>query len=160
MENGETHLLTERELARAERFYTKIRARVSNWLGNHRVSQGVHDYLLLLPDLLALVIRLVRDPRIGLPLKAQLGAAVAYVVSPLDIIPDFLLPMGLVDDTVALVYILNRLARIMGEAGDDVLREHWEGQGDILLALQGVLNTVDLVLNKSILKRLGRKFKD
>ncbi len=160
MESGERYLLTSEELAQAERFYTRLRARVSCWLRNHHASQGVHDYLLLLPDLFALVIRLIRDPRISLPLKAQLGAAVVYVVSPLDIIPDFLLPMGLVDDTVALVYILNRLARIMGQAGDDVLQEHWEGPGDVLLATQGVLNTVDLVLSQGILRRLGRKFKD
>ncbi|MFI0352201.1 YkvA family protein [Actinomadura sp. 9N407] len=33
-------------------------------------------------------------------------AAVVYIVSPIDLIPDFLLPVGIVDDATALTWLL------------------------------------------------------
>jgi uncharacterized membrane protein YkvA (DUF1232 family) len=113
---------------------------------------------LLLPDLFALLVRLVRDPRIDSSLKAQLLLVSAYVISPIDLIPDFLLPIGLADDTVALAFILSRVVAIMGQAGADMLREHWEGDGDVLDQIQRLIEHADSVLNRRVLDRLRRRF--
>lgn len=40
----------------------------------------------------------VRDPRVPIPAKAVMVATLAYVVSPIDIIPDFLPFVGHLDD--------------------------------------------------------------
>ncbi len=150
--------LTHIEIQRAERFYTKLRARIRRWLGRHHVGGRLREYLLLLPDLFALVVRLLRDAHIEPALKTQLVLVSAYVISPIDLIPDFLLPMGLVDDTVAVAFVLSRVAAIMGQAGEDLLYEHWEGEGDVLLQIQRLLAGADQVLNRHVLRRLRRRF--
>ena len=42
--------------------------------------------------------RLIRDPRVSLWSKAIPVLAVAYVLSPLDLIPDFIIGIGQLDD--------------------------------------------------------------
>jgi uncharacterized membrane protein YkvA (DUF1232 family) len=147
------------DFERAERFYSKLRARIVAWLDDRTNVDGqVREYLLLLPDLFALIMRLVADPRIDASLKVQLIAVSAYVISPIDLVPDFLLPVGLIDDIVAIAFVLSRVVRIMEEAGEDILREHWEGEGDVLARIQSVAGTADGMLNSVILRRLRRLF--
>lgn len=56
-----------------------------------------------LPSFARLYWRLYRDARVPLAAKAGLTAAVVYLVSPIDLIPDFWLPIvGLADDAVVL----------------------------------------------------------
>jgi uncharacterized membrane protein YkvA (DUF1232 family) len=147
------------DFERAERFYSKLRARIVAWLNARTNVDGqVREYLLLLPDLFALITRLIADPRIDASLKVQLIAVSAYVISPIDLVPDFLLPVGLLDDIVAIAFVLSRVVRLMEEAGEDILREHWEGEGDVLAQVQSVAGTADGMLNKIILRRLRRLF--
>lgn len=139
----------------AQRFYSKLRRRVAQWLEkNTSASERVRAYLLLLPDFFALLIRLIGDPRVDAKLKGQLILVSAYVISPVDLIPDFLLPLGLVDDAVAIVFMLGRLAKIMGETGEEVLREHWEGEGDVLEQMRKLAQEADVVLNQRVLGKL------
>jgi uncharacterized membrane protein YkvA (DUF1232 family) len=147
------------DFERADRFYSKLRARIVAWLNARtNVSGRVREYLMLLPDMFALITRLIADPRIDASLKLQLVAVSAYVISPIDLVPDFLLPVGLVDDVVAIAFVLSRVVRIMEEAGEDILREHWEGEGDVLAQVQSVAETADSMLNTVILRRLRRLF--
>ena len=147
------------DFERAERFYSKLRARTVAWLNARTNVDGqVREYLLLLPDLFALITRLIADPRVDVSLKVQLIAVSAYVISPIDLVPDFLLPVGLIDDIVAIAFVLSRVVRIMEEAGEDILREHWEGEGDVLVQVQSVAGTADGMLNRVILRRLRRLF--
>ncbi|MBC7237741.1 MAG: DUF1232 domain-containing protein [Chloroflexi bacterium] len=145
-------------IERAERFYSRLRRRVAHWLGRHHVEGRLRDYMLLLPDLFALLLRLMRDPRVDVVLKAQLILVSAYVISPIDLVPDFLMPIGLADDTVALAFILSRVVAMMGQAGEALLREYWEGEGDILAQIQRIVVGADALLNKRILARLRRRF--
>ncbi|MCC7352310.1 MAG: DUF1232 domain-containing protein [Anaerolineae bacterium] len=160
MDTPQNKQLTVYDYNRAERFYSKLRARIAAWLKkNTGISDRRQEYLLLLPDLFALLIRLLRDSRIDAALRLQLAAVSLYVISPVDLIPDVLMPIGLVDDTVALAFILSRVVRITGEAGEMILREHWEGEGDVLAQIQRVVTTADSVLkNVAILNRLRRRF--
>ena len=145
----------EYDLERAERFYTKLRRRITTWLNRHiGIGDKIRDALLLLPDLFALVIRLIRDPRIDRGPKLQLIAVTAYVISPIDLVPDFLLPFGLIDDTVALAFVLGRVVRMMGQAGEAVLREHWEGNGDVLDRIQWIASNASVWLGAGTLGRL------
>lgn len=146
------------EIARAERSYTRLRRTVAGWLERRHIRPTVREYLLLLPDLFALLIRLLRDPRLNSGLKLQLLGASAYVIAPIDLIPDFIVPLGLTDDTVVLAFVLSRVVGLMGGAGERVLREHWEGRGDVLHQIQMVLSAADHVLNRRILGRLSRRF--
>ena len=59
-----------------------------------------------LPSFVRLYWRLFRDRRVPLLPKALLVLALAYVVSPLDLIPDFVPVIGEVDDVVVVLSLL------------------------------------------------------
>lgn len=68
-----------------------------------------------------LVYRLLRDRRVSTVLKIALpGLVLAYVLWPVDLLPDFLLVLGQLDD-VALVALAARL--FIGLAPEPVVRE-------------------------------------
>jgi len=155
MTNPSDPEVVEYDFERADRFYTRVRSRVVNWLGKRpQISDSMREYLLLLPDMFALLSRLIRDPRIDASLKGQLIAVSAYVISPIDFIPDFFLPFGLSDDVLALAFILSRVVRIMEQAGAAILREHWEGEGDILVQIEKAVDTGSRLLNSRTVQKL------
>ena len=63
--------------------------------------------MLRLPTYARLVWGLFRDPRTPLGLKALLGAALAYVVAPVDFIPDMIPIIGVADDLTVLLLVLD-----------------------------------------------------
>jgi len=96
-------------------------------------TSGVRDALLLLPDLTILMARLIRDPRVRLLDKVLAALGVGYVLSPIDLLPVFLFgPLGLVDD---LFVVSAGLSRLVNHVHPDVVRSHWPGQGDALVAI-------------------------
>jgi uncharacterized membrane protein YkvA (DUF1232 family) len=144
---------------KGERFYTRLRKRIHSWLEkNLSVDQKVREYLLLLPDLFVLLVRLISDTRIELKLRLQLLLALVYVMSPIDLIPDIVLPIGFLDDTVAVVFVLTRLINIMGAAGENILNEHWEGDGNLLDKLQKLSRDADKLLSSGFIARLRELF--
>jgi uncharacterized membrane protein YkvA (DUF1232 family) len=61
-----------------------------------------------LPNFLRLYWRLYRDPRVPLGAKAGLTAAVLYLISPIDLLPDYWLPLlGFADD-IGVLWIASR----------------------------------------------------
>ena len=55
------------------------------------------------PNLVRLYARLLRDPRVSWAAKGVFAAAVAYFLFPLDVISDFMLGLGQIDDIVVLI---------------------------------------------------------
>jgi uncharacterized membrane protein YkvA (DUF1232 family) len=78
----------------------------------------------LIPDLGALVRGLLGDDRVPRGSKVLLWVALAWVVSPIDLVPEFLPVIGPLDDVVVVALVLRHLAK---SAGPDVVREHWRG---------------------------------
>jgi uncharacterized membrane protein YkvA (DUF1232 family) len=60
-----------------------------------------------LPTYARMVWGLVRDPRVPIGLKAMLGAALAYVVLPVDLVPDAIPIIGQADDLTVLLLTLD-----------------------------------------------------
>jgi uncharacterized membrane protein YkvA (DUF1232 family) len=77
------------------------------------------------PNFVKLLARLARDPRVSSVDKAIVVATLGYVLMPLDLIPDFIPFLGQVDDVYLVMLALERL---MGNAGMDVLLDHWDGE--------------------------------
>lgn len=98
-------------------------------------GEQLKNLLLFLPRLVILVTRLVGDAEVALADKALLGAALVYVASPLDFIPDMIPGIGQLDDIYLLALVLLRLLNRSGEAK---LRQHWEGPEDIVAILNRV----------------------
>ena len=89
-----------------------------------------------LPSLLKLLFRLMVDRRVPAKDKALFALVAAYVISPIDLIPDFGGLLGMVDD----LYLVGlSLGRLMASAGEDVLLEHWDGDARTLgFLIEGV----------------------
>jgi uncharacterized membrane protein YkvA (DUF1232 family) len=78
----------------------------------------------LVPHALILTRRLLRDPRISPGSKAALWLLLAYIVSPIDIVPDFIPVAGVLDDAVLVALVLRFLLRRTDRM---VIAEHWPG---------------------------------
>jgi len=76
-----------------------------------------------------LVGRLMADVRVSVFDRIVVLLAVAYVISPLDLIPDVLPVIGQIDDVMILVAAVTRLFE---HAGRDVILSHWRGSPDEL----------------------------
>src|SRR5262249_54950258 len=79
---------------------------------------------------------------------------IVYVVSPLDFIPDVVPFVGQVDDLylVALVVL-----RLLGRTNGEVLREHWDGGGDLSALVGRIERAARYVLPARIRRILLRR---
>ncbi len=68
--------------------------------------------------------RLLADPRVPRRSKLALGALVAYLVLPFDLVPDFIPVAGQLDDAILVALVLRAA---LGAAGPELVREHWPG---------------------------------
>jgi uncharacterized membrane protein YkvA (DUF1232 family) len=117
---------------RERRFYDRLRERVVPVRPGATTS--ARDLLLLLPDLTILLGRLLRDRRVPLVDKAIAVGGIAYVLSPIDLLPALVLgPIGMLDD---LFIVAACLSRLVNHVHPDVVRGHWSGQGDALEIIQ------------------------
>jgi len=93
-------------------------------LRRRRRRPSITRLLRQLPNLFRLVVDLIRDPRVPGFDRALFAAIVAYVISPFDLIPDWMGVFGLTDD----FYLVGLgLKRLVNSAGPDILLEYWRG---------------------------------
>ena len=140
---------------RAERYYDRLRVAIRRYLEKKGGAAGTAgEFLMLVPDVFILLWRLVNDGRVNAKNKMLLGSGLAYYLFPLDIMPEALLgPIGLVDDLVFAVYLLNRM---LTDIDPQILREHWSGSEDVLKTIQKVLNAADGLVGKDIFGRIKK----
>ncbi|MGH9766795.1 MAG: YkvA family protein [Blastocatellia bacterium] len=93
------------------------------------------EALMLIPNFLKLLYRLLKDPRAPLAEKALLIGTIIYVVSPLDFIPDVVPFIGQVDDLYLIALVVLRL---LSRTSSGVLSEHWDGAGDLAALVGGI----------------------
>jgi uncharacterized membrane protein YkvA (DUF1232 family) len=114
-------------------------------------SERLRNLALFIPRLLQLIGRLVVDPDVPLLDKVILGAAAAYVLSPLDLLPDAVPMLGQLDD----IYLITIcLLRLMHGSGETKLRQHWEGPEDIVQILSTVTDLATRYLPGGLRTRL------
>ena len=87
------------------------------------------NLLLFIPNLVLLCGRLMVDPRVPAKERLLVGGAIIYAIIPLDLIPDMLPFVGQVDDAYLIALTLLRL---MSTTDPKLVREHWNGGGDIV----------------------------
>ncbi|QJR34418.1 YkvA family protein [Gemmatimonas groenlandica] len=82
-----------------------------------------------IPAYLRLLLGLVGDSRVSKFDRFLVLAAGAYMVSPIDFIPDFIPFLGEIDD---LFLLMTALQRLVANAGRTVLLDHWRGDPEEL----------------------------
>lgn len=116
-----------------------------------RARSAVKLLLRQLPSLLRLLYRLLRDPRVGTLDKALVALAAAYLLSPIDLVPDFIAGLGLADDLFLMGLALNHL---LASAGPDLLLEHWDGDPRALAVLVEGVEDIGSVLPRRVRRLL------
>jgi uncharacterized membrane protein YkvA (DUF1232 family) len=82
------------------------------------------ELALLVPNLVLLFKDLLRDPAVPRGPKIALAIGVVWLISPIDLLPEFLPVLGPLDDAVVAALVLRYLVK---RAGLDVVRAHWRG---------------------------------
>jgi len=135
-------------------FYLKLRKKIADYL--ERNQSKYSDYLLLAPDLFHLLVKLSLDNRVHSSKKAKFIAVIAYFISPIDLLPEFLLgPLGYLDDIALTAYVLNEY---INENDPSVVRELWAGDQDILTAVKNIVTAADKMIGSGLWKKIRAKF--
>ena len=123
----------------------------SDRLERRRMKPRMSELLLFIPNLVRLLVALLRDDRVSKADKAILAGTIIYVISPIDVIPDFIPFIGQVDDAYLLAI---SILRLLNRAERDVVREHWKGEVDIKELVTTIANVAEVFLPKPIKKVL------
>jgi uncharacterized membrane protein YkvA (DUF1232 family) len=78
----------------------------------------------LIPNLLVLFKGLLQDTQVSRTNKAWLWFAVGWLVSPIDLIPEFIPFLGPLDDAVVAALVLRHVLRTTDRS---IMAEHWRG---------------------------------
>lgn len=137
-------------------WYSRWRARIHQFVAAH-TDNTLASILMLVPDLLILLIRLARDPRVPISVKGQLALAAAYVLSPLDLMPEGILGViGLADDAGVLALVLYWL-KGLGKVDPTVLSDNWPGQDNVETVIDDVHETIMANRSRIISNDVWRK---
>jgi uncharacterized membrane protein YkvA (DUF1232 family) len=93
----------------------------------------LRETLRLLPDLIRLLRRLASDPQLPRGVRIRLVVLIAYLASPIDLIPDFIPVLGYADDALVVALALRSVTR---HAGPAAVERHWPGTPDGLRVIQ------------------------
>lgn len=113
----------------------------------------VADAALMLPNILKLIGRLLLDPRVPRRAKITLGVAAAYVVSPIDLIPDVIPVIGWADDVLLVLFAIDSLIE---RAGPEIVDEHWDGPGDLLSLVREAVGLSRSIMPKRLTAIIDR----
>lgn len=94
-----------------------------------RYAGALRDVIVLAPVYAMLMFHLLNDPRLTREHRLMVDAAIAYLVSPNDVIPeDKVGAYGYLDDIFCCAYVANRIGE---ELGWEILEEGWTGERSV-----------------------------
>ena len=112
-----------------------------------QLKDRMKGFMMFLPNLVKLLGRLLKDRRVPTAEKALFVAAIVYVISPLDFIPDVFPFIGQVDDLYMVALVLLRL---VNRTDDSIVREHWSGGGDIVSLANSIAGLAPAILPRRV----------
>ena len=98
----------------------------------------LHDAMRLVPDVVRLLRRLAADRTLSRSVRWRLWLLLIYLISPIDLVPDFIPVLGYADDAIIVAIALRSITR---RAGLEALKQHWPGTPEgmtTLLKLAGL----------------------
>ena len=135
-------------------FYLNLRKKITVFLEKKNTPYA--DMLLLAPDLFHLLVKLTMDERVPSKEKAKFIGVIAYFISPIDLLPEFLLgPIGYLDDIALTAYVLNNY---INKTDAQIVRELWAGDQDILSSIKNVMAVADKAIGSGLWKKIRSKF--
>jgi uncharacterized membrane protein YkvA (DUF1232 family) len=138
-------------------FYHSLRGKIDYWLQEKKIGGRYSKYILLAPDIFHLLCKLSMDPDVPVRQKVKLGVAIAYFISPMDVVPELLVgPMGYMDDIALAAYVLNS---IVNHVEPEIVKKHWAGDENILEIIKHILARTDKMLGKGVWEKVKRTIK-
>ena len=137
-------------------FYDRLRSRVLDTVERRagKLPEDVIIALLLAPDIFILLVRLVMDKDVPRRARWLIGGAIAYWISPIDLLPElFLGPIGYLDDLVVAVAVLSQV--FTGDL-EPYARKHWTGRQDLHVVLHDISAAARTLLGPAVHDRLKR----
>lgn len=119
-----------------------------------QIKDRMKGFLMFLPNMVLLLGRLLKDSRVPTVEKALFVAAIVYVISPLDFIPDVFPFIGQVDD---LYLVAMTLLRLVNRSDENVVREHWSGGGDVVSLVDSIAGLAPAILPKRVSRVLSSR---
>ncbi len=107
------------------------------WIFRPRNAR-LSDAIRLVPDLLRMIRGLIADSGVPFGVRASLVALLAWLLNPIDLIPEFIPVLGPLDDVVVAVLVLRYVRRRLG---DDELRRRWPGSPEGFELLNGIMGS-------------------
>ncbi|ADK13694.1 YkvA family protein [Clostridium ljungdahlii] len=122
--------------------------------------EKIVEYGMLVPDIIMLFIRLFKDKRVKIKVKIMLSGVIAYLASPIDIIPDFIPFVGKIDDVALAFFALNT---IIDEIPEEIIIENWHGKENIILVTREAVQYITKIIGSAnvskVLNQLSNVFK-
>lgn len=118
-------------------YYTLGRDKLQEKLPD--VAKKISDYIFVVPDIVALICRMLKDSRVPIKTKLVVSASLAYVIFPTDLIPDKIPFIGKIDEIAVVFFALNRIAT---DVPTKVILENWAGKDELVLVLKNGLEYV------------------
>jgi uncharacterized membrane protein YkvA (DUF1232 family) len=94
----------------------------------------------IIPDVLRLLRALITDRHAPLDVRLVLVGLVAWILSPIDLIPEFIPVIGPLDDVVVAIVSMRYVRRRMGS---EELRRRWSGTPEGFALLSRVIGSSD-----------------
>ena len=99
-----------------------------------------------------LMLGLMTDPRVDRKVKVFVGAVLAYVIAPVDFIPELFSGLfGMLDDFVLSAFALNV---IVNWVDPEIVKSHWRGEADLLETIQKAIKNAELLVPEAIVKKI------
>lgn len=136
-EENEEELREGEERGKTEDIYTVGREKLSEKLPEK--VKKYSDYIFVIPDIAALLTRLLKDNRVSLKTKLIISGSIAYIVVPTDIIPDKIPFIGKIDELAVAFFALNRIVK---DVPLHIILENWQGKNDIILVIKNLIEYI------------------
>ena len=127
----------EEEIKKVEDCYTVGREKIKEKMPIK--IKKYSDYILIIPDIVALIYRLLKDKRVPIKTKVIISLVICYMAVPSDIIPDKIPFIGKIDDIAMVFFALNK---IIEDVPAKVILENWDGKNNIVTVLKIVAQYV------------------
>ena len=143
------------DVKKYEDFYTKVRKKIRKWVESGKITKYTKgwigyfvEYLVLLPDIVHLLIKLLTDKEVDTKFKPMIVFVMGYLVSPIDFIPDFIPVAGLMDDLLVSIIILNRIINSEDPVMIAKINHYWAGEGDILKQVKKIVELANNIASE------------
>lgn len=107
----------------------------------------VKEVAMLLPNLAVLVGKLAMDNRVPSETKFALAAGAAYIVSPIDFVPDFIPGLGQAEDIIVALLLVDGIVNSLDQS---IVEEHWRGDPMTLARIRSLARSATSFLPEAL----------